>query len=68
MEIQLWLTQQQEIRDCCAHIFTEMWLTPPNEAIALDGHAVFRADWTQDLSGLREESLHNSTACSCSIN
>ncbi len=46
------LTQQQ-LRDYCAHIFTETWLTPPDEAIALDRRALFRADKAQDYGRQR---------------
>ncbi len=49
-EIYLRLTQQREIRDCCAHIFTETCLTPHilDEAIALNGRGLFRTGRTQD--------------------
>ncbi len=42
------LTQQREIRDCCAHIFTETWLHKNilDQAFALSGWTVFHADRT----------------------
>lgn len=40
-EIRLRLTMQQEIRDCCVQIFTEIWLFPNilEQAITLGGQS-----------------------------
>lgn len=45
-ELRLRPTQQQEIRDCCAHICTKTWLHHNNldQAIALNGQNVSHTD------------------------
>ncbi|ONI45398.1 hypothetical protein AN641_04275 [Candidatus Epulonipiscioides gigas] len=54
-EIRLKLTQQRETRNCGALIFTETWLHNNilDEALALDGRSLFRADRTQDSGKTR---------------
>ncbi len=69
MKIWLRLTQQQEIRDCCAHILTETWLNPPDDATALDGCGLLTAYKTQDYVMQRGGGLcvrMNNTLLRCS--
>lgn len=51
--LRLELTSTQEVRDCCALVFSETWLNDSisDEAIGLTGLTVFWADRNSTLSG-----------------
>ena len=49
-ELELTISTQKNIQDCCVMVITETWLTPtiPAEAIKLAGRIAHRADRTSD--------------------